>query len=153
MELDISKDEWMAVLQAADLPAGQLDAILKFYAEPGHKGSCKRVGEKYGVNPQVLNSNVTHFGRFVQRKLNRFVVRNADGKGFRYWPTPVKEGRLVDGFFEWTLRDELVAAIDALGLGETKEYYVVSPNFHFDVDQDLERRIRFMKKEQVIAIG
>ncbi|MGN1359657.1 MAG: AAA family ATPase [Kiritimatiellia bacterium] len=153
LELDISKDEWIAVLQAADLPKEQLDAILKFYAEPGHKGSCKRVGDKYGINPQVLNINVTHFGRFAQRKLNRFVVRNADGKGFSYWSTPVKEGRHVDGFFEWTLRDELVAAIEALGLGNAREYYVVSPNFHFDVDQDLEGRIRFMKEEQVIACG
>lgn len=33
------------------------------------------------------------------------------------------------------------------------EYYVISPNFHDDIDKDIQNKIRFLTENKVIAIG
>ena len=113
-KLNISKKEWLRVLSHKDLGSGQLDAILKFYMESEHKGSCKSVGERYGIKPSSLNGFVIGFGKFTQRVLNRFRLQDQDGNN--YFMIPIKEGKYVGKYFEWTLRDELVEAIEELNL-------------------------------------
>ncbi|MGN0834343.1 MAG: AAA family ATPase [Candidatus Spyradosoma sp.] len=115
VNLDITKDEWKRILQDPELSADLRDTILKFYAEPEHRGSAKNVGEKYGISPRRLSGWFQGFGRFVQSKLHRFRVRHYL-RDTCYWAIPAKEGRDVGKYFEWTLRDELVAAIEELGL-------------------------------------
>lgn len=118
-DLEISKNDWIEILNDKNLVPEQLDTVLKFYAEPDHKGSCKDVGEKHGIDPKSLNVNMMHFGRFAQKKLGRFFVKYRHSEENCYFILPVKEGRYVGKYFEWTLRDELVAAIEELGLMKT----------------------------------
>lgn len=118
-DLEISKNDWIEILNDKNLVPEQLDTVLKFYAEPDHKGSCKDVGEKHGIDPKSLNVNMMHFGRFAQKKLGRFFVKYRHSEENCYFILPVKEGRYVGKYFEWTLRDELVAAIKELGLMKT----------------------------------
>lgn len=159
VDLDISKDEWKRILQDPDLSADLRNTILRFYAEPEHKSSAKAVGEKYGVSPQRVSGWFQGFGRFVQSKLHRFRIRHYK-RDACYWAIPAKEGKDAGKYFEWTLRDELVAAIEELGLTGTRnfnsnhyEYYVVSPNFHDDIDKNVERKINFLKERKIIAVG
>ncbi len=118
-DLEISKNDWIEILNDKNLVPEQLDTVLKFYAEPDHKGSCKDVGEKHGIDPKSLNVNMMHFGRFAQKKLGRFFVKYRHSEENCYFMLPVKKGRHVGKYFEWTLRDELVAAIEELGLMKT----------------------------------
>lgn len=118
VDLDISKDEWKRILQDPDLSADLRNTILRFYAEPKHKSSAKAVGEKYGVSPQRVSGWFQGFGRFVQSKLHRFRIRHYK-RDACFWAIPAKEGKDVGKYFEWTLRDELVAAIEELGLMKT----------------------------------
>jgi len=115
-DLNISKDDWIKILNHKELGSGQRDTVLKFYSEPNHQGSCKKVGEKYSIHASSLNGFMIGFGKFAQRILNRFRLR--DSSGNNYFMIPVKEGKYVGKHFQWTLRDELVEAIEELGLSQ-----------------------------------
>ena len=114
-DINILKNEWKEILLDETLLSDSYkDALLKFYAEPAHKSTCKVLGDKYGVSPQTFNSLITHFAIAVQKKLNRFEVVRENGE-VSYWVIPML-GKDVGEFFEWTMRPELVEAIDELDL-------------------------------------
>jgi 5-methylcytosine-specific restriction enzyme B len=115
-DIDISVDEWKTILQDENLLTDNYkDALIKFYTEPNHKSTCKALGEKYNVSPQSFNGTVTNFAKAVQKKLNRFEIIGTDGKP-TYWIIPMNGKHLSDGLFEWSIREELVAAILELDL-------------------------------------
>lgn len=61
-DIDISVDEWKAILQDENLLNDNYkDALIKFYTEPDHKSTCKALGEKYNVSPQSFNGTITNF--------------------------------------------------------------------------------------------
>lgn len=114
-DIDISVDEWKGILQDETLMSDNYkDVLLKFHAEPEHKSTCKALGDKYGVSPQTFNSLITQFAKAVQKKLNRFEVVRDNGEA-SYWIIPM-QGKNVGEYFEWTLRSELVEAIDKVNL-------------------------------------
>jgi len=86
------------------------DVLLKFFYESGHKSTCKALGDKYGVSPQSYNGTITNFARAVQKKLNRFEVIGTDGTP-TFWIIPML-GKSIGEHFEWTIRPELVQAIE-----------------------------------------
>lgn len=113
-EINISKDEWLALLQDKKLKTGTIETLLRFYYMPGHRGSCAAVSKKMGGNAYALNLYVSKFGQFVKKRLNRFEVYGTDGNTTR-WIIPMCKGRNLpnseEGAFEWELRPELVEAI------------------------------------------
>lgn len=110
-EIDVSINEWKEVLQDETLMTNNYkDVLLKFLAEPEHKSTCKALGEKYSVSPQSLNGTITNFAKAVQKKLNRFEVIGTDGTP-SYWIIPMS-GKYVGEHFEWTIRPELVEALN-----------------------------------------
>lgn len=113
-EINISKDEWLALLQDKKLKTGTIETLLRFYYMPGHRGSCAAVSKKMGSNAYALNLYVSKFGQFVKKRLNRFEVYGTDGNTTR-WIIPMCKGRNLpnseEGAFEWELRPELVEAI------------------------------------------
>ncbi|QEK53163.1 hypothetical protein FYC62_16850 [Pedobacter aquae] len=114
-DIDISINEWKVILQDENLlNENYRDVLIKFYSEPNHKSTCKALGDKYNVSPQSYNSTITNFAKAVQKKLNRFEIIGTDGKP-SYWIIPM-QGRYIGGFFEWTLRPELVQAMEELNL-------------------------------------
>lgn len=119
--LNISAKEWEALLQDKSVTTQNYkDAILSFYGEPGHKATCSDLAIKYygkSKDAQKYNAWITHFGRAVAKKLNRFRIVDNNGKD-TFWHVPMDPGAtLSNGLFEWTLRQELVQAIDNLGWG------------------------------------
>ena len=120
-DIGISVDEWQNILSNKKLTSDNYKkALMAFYDEPGHKATCQALGLKYYgnvVDAQKFNSWITHFGKAVAKHLNRFSIFDSeeDDKE-RFWPVTMGTGTELDtGHFEWTLRPELVQAIENLG--------------------------------------
>lgn len=113
-DIDISKKEWLELLQDKGMPDEYRDALLRFYYMPGHRGTCTAVSNEIGGDAQSLNSYITKIGQLVQKKLNRFQIVRPSGKPC-FWIVPMSKGKKLpkssDGTFEWLLRTELVEAI------------------------------------------
>ena len=92
--------------------------MLAFYREPEHKATCSALSLKYFGNAkdaQRYNAWITKFGESVVKTLDRFHVFDTKGKEV-YWNVAMNPGvDLGGGRFEWTLRSELVQAIEKLG--------------------------------------
>ncbi len=116
-EIGISTEEWKMLLQSeyVEKHPNVIEYLQLFYAEPEHKATCKYIGEKYGNNPQSYNSVITSFGIFVKEKLNRFTILDSKDKE-RFWIIPMIGTDIENGLFEWTLRPELVQAMEELNL-------------------------------------
>ena len=119
-ELGITVKEWEDILKNKKLTTDNyMTALMAFYDEPGHKATCQALGIKhYGnaVDAQKFNSWITQFGKAVVKHLNRFHVFDPDEDDKeRFWPVAMGKGTELDsGHFEWTLRQELVKAIENL---------------------------------------
>ena len=110
----ITKDEWLSVLRGAEKvgKAGQVDALLRFFRMPGHKGTCAAVAKAYETNSDSVRSLITNFGKYVQIALdNRFKVESSDSTEVTYWPIPMLGKDLGKKGFEWALRPELIDAL------------------------------------------
>lgn len=112
--INISKEEWLEILQDDKTLEAYKETLLRFYYMPEHRGSCVAVSKKIGGNANALNLYVSKFGQYVKKRLNRFEVYGTDGDVTR-WMVPMGRGRILskedEGSFEWELRPELVEAI------------------------------------------
>ena len=112
--INISKEEWLEILQDDKTLEAYKETLLRFYYMPEHRGSCVAVSKKMGGNAHALNLYVSKFGQYVKKRLNRFEVYGTDGNVTR-WMVPMGRGRILskddEGSFEWELRPELVEAI------------------------------------------
>ena len=122
----ITTDEWLSVLQEAEKTgrSGQIGALLRFFWMLDHKGTCKAVAKKYGTDSESERSHITHFGKFTQKALgNRFRVESSDSEEDTYWPIPMLGMNLGKKGFEWTVRPELVIALQEYLLGKLMKEY------------------------------
>ncbi len=115
VDTGISVSEWIEILQDDEfMRASYKDTLIKFYKESGHKSTCKKLSEKYGKNSTTYNGSITQFGKAVQERLNRFQILRSDG-GRAYWPVTMN-GKLIGNNFEWTIKPELVEALEMSGI-------------------------------------
>lgn len=132
-DVDITKEEWLGIISEPDFKEWTyFDALTKFLREPGHKATCKFLGKKYECSYSYFNSSITNFGRHVKNKLNRFYVENTEGKE-SFWNIPMIGKSTKDGF-EWTLRKELVDALQEYLIKDLiarYKAYVMSPGSTF----------------------
>ncbi|MGE6439951.1 AAA family ATPase [Psychrobacter sp. NPDC078409] len=110
----VTKDEWKQLLSNKNImKRSYLDVLIAFYLEPGHKSTCKALGDKYDLHHNTFNGAITQFGKQVQKELNRFQIVSNEG-GQIYWRI-VMTGRYdSSNLFEWKMRDELVDAMEDL---------------------------------------
>lgn len=122
----ITTDEWLSVLQAAEKEgkASQIEALLRFFRMPSHKGTCSAVAKQNGTNSESERSYITNFGMFTRKALgNRFRVESSDSEEDTYWPIPMLGKNLGKKGFEWTVRPELADALRSCLLDRLlKEY-------------------------------
>lgn len=107
-DLPISKEDWLKVLNDSQCKKEYIDTLLLFLREPGHCSTCKDIGEKYGLNSQSINSYVGHFSQLASKILD---IQVTDEEGNVYWIIPMKSGQWESNWFVWTMRDELVQAL------------------------------------------
>ena len=118
-ELGVSVAEWQEILSDRQVTTDNYHrALMAFYNEPGHKSTCSALSLKYFGNAkdaQRYNAWITKFGMAVVKRLGRFHVIDTKGEEC-FWNVAVNPGKdLGQGKFEWTLRSELVQAIEKLG--------------------------------------
>ena len=118
-DIGISVDEWQEILTNPQITRENYrEALLAFYREPEHKATCSALSLKYFGNAkdaQRYNAWITKFGESVVKTLDRFHVFDTKGKEV-YWNVAMNPGvDLGGGRYEWTLRSELVQAIEKLG--------------------------------------
>ncbi len=151
-DIDITVEEWKTVLQDKTIINDNcLDVLLKFYAEPEHKATCKALEEKYHSSAQSFNGTIIAFAKATQKKLNRFQVVRDNGKPC-YWIIAMLGKDLPNGLFEWTLRPELVIAMEELKLLEAK--FIEFKNFsdlinliNSKLGNDFINKFRYKRKE------
>ena len=118
-DIGISVDEWQEILTNPQITTENYrEALLAFYREPEHKATCSALSLKYFGNAkdaQRYNAWITKFGESVVKTLDRFHVFDTKGKEV-FWNVAMNPSvDLGGGRFEWTLRSELVQAIEKLG--------------------------------------
>ena len=118
-DIGVSVDEWQEILTNPQITTENYrEALLAFYREPEHKATCSALSLKYFGNAkdaQRYNAWITKFGESVVKTLDRFHVFDTKGKEV-YWNMAMNPGvDLGGGRYEWTLRSELVQAIEKLG--------------------------------------
>ena len=119
--LDITVEEWKKVLQDSAISNKQKLWLARFYQEPEHKASCKFMGKKFSCDKNSPNATIKNFGQSTQKILNRFEVQGTDGEK-TYWVIPMKKGIEIKDLFEWTMRDELVQAMEELDMTNSEKF-------------------------------
>jgi len=120
-DIDVTVEEWKRVLQDKTIMnSNYVDVLLKFYSEPEHKSTCKALGTKYEKSPQSFNGTITNFAKATQKKLNRFEVIGTDGES-SFWIIPMI-GKNKREYFEWTMRPELVKAMEEIDIKNTIQF-------------------------------
>jgi hypothetical protein len=119
-DVDITVSEWKELLANDSVTTKNYKkALLAFYDQPEHKATCGQLGAKYfadSTGSHKFSLWITQFGVAVTKKLNRFIIHQSDNDNPSFWNVAMNPGvTLASGEFEWTLRPELVLAIEELG--------------------------------------
>ena len=108
-DIGVTTEEWLDLLND-EKSKPYHEALLCFLRQKEHKATCVKVSQVYGKPAQYYNSKVYNFSMWVQKRLNRFSVKDADGKD-TYWCITMQKGWDTKQGFQWQLRDELVEAL------------------------------------------
>ena len=108
-DIGVTTEEWLDLLNdEKSMPYHE--ALLCFLRQKEYKATCVKVSQVYGKPAQYYNSKVYNFSKWVQKRLNRFSVKDADDKD-TYWCITMQKGWDAKQGFQWQLRDELVEAL------------------------------------------
>ena len=108
-DIGVTTEEWLDLLND-EKSKPYYEALLCFLRQKEHKATCVKVSQVYGKPAQYYNSKVYNFSMWVQKRLNRFSVKDADDKD-TYWCITMQKGWDTKQGFQWQLRDELVEAL------------------------------------------
>lgn len=108
-DIGVTTEEWLDLL-SDEKSKPYHEALLCFLRQKEHKATCTKVFQVYGKPAQYYNSKVYNFSKWVQKRLNRFSVKDADDKD-TYWCITMQKGWDTKQGFQWQLRDELVEAL------------------------------------------
>ena len=108
-DIGVTTEEWLDILNN-EKSKPYHEALLCFLRQKEHKATCTKVSQVYGKPAEHYNSKVYNFSKWVQKRLNRFSVKDADGKD-TYWCITMQKGWDTKQGFQWQLRDELVEAL------------------------------------------
>lgn len=108
-DIDVTTEEWLDLLND-EKSKPYHEVLLCFLRQKEHKATCVKVSQVYGKPAQYYNSKVYNFSKWVQKRLNRFSVKDADDKD-TYWCITMQKGWDTKQGFQWQLRDELVEAL------------------------------------------
>ena len=108
-DIGVTTEEWLDLLND-EKSKPYHEVLLCFLRQKEHKATCTKVSQVYGKPTQYYYSKVYNFSKWVQKRLNRFSVKDADGKD-TYWCITMQKGWDTKQGFQWQLRDELVEAL------------------------------------------
>ena len=108
-DIGVTTEEWLDLLND-EKSKPYHEVLLCFLRQKEHKATCTKVSQVYGKPAQYYNNKVYNFSKWVQKRLNRFSVKDADDKD-TYWCITMQKGWDTKQGFQWQLRDELVEAL------------------------------------------
>jgi len=120
----LGKEEWSKLLLTVERKhPRQLEALLMFLRQSGHKSSCAALAKEYSISFAMINSLIMNFGKFVIKETgNRFRIEEHDGTNDAFWPVAMYGKKLKDTF-EWRLRPELVDALQDHLIDKLLQHY------------------------------
>ena len=121
----LTEEDWIKVLYAADdgKHKRQLDVLRMFLIQPGHKGTCAKIGKEYSMCDSAINVLIQHFGKFAQNNCGKEFCIESNDDNNTFWPIAMLGQQLKDGNFEWELRPELVLALQHFLVNRMMEAY------------------------------
>lgn len=125
-DIDITIEEWKQLLTNPTVFDDKSnEAIKKWYIEPRYSATCGYIGKKYNEHSMSANGIINGLAGRVQKELGRFVVKGIDGiaPGTKF--IVVMKSKLIYSkpkTWEWTLREELVKAIEELNIFSDDSY-------------------------------
>ncbi|MEH7072877.1 hypothetical protein V7121_16630 [Neobacillus drentensis] len=125
-DIDITIEEWKELLTNPTVfDDKSKEAIKKWYIEPGYSATCGYIGKKYNEHSMSANGIINGLAGRVQKELGRFVVKGIGGiaTGTRF--IVVMKSKLINAkpkTWEWTIREELVKAIEELNIFSDYSY-------------------------------
>jgi 5-methylcytosine-specific restriction protein A len=125
-DIDITIEEWKQLLTNPTVfDDKSKEAIKKWYIEPRYSATCGYIGKKYNEHSMSANGIINGLAGRVQKELGRFVVKGIGGiaAGTRF--IVVMKSKLIDAkpkTWEWTIREELVKAIEELNIFSDNSY-------------------------------
>lgn len=110
--IDITKEQWMMLLEDRDMITGQDLQIFKvIYSYEGHKATAGQVAQQLNMlHHAPINSQMGQLGKRIVKKLNIQAIRKKYGEGYNWWEVPFTGYSSKEGFY-WELRPELQEAL------------------------------------------
>lgn len=130
-DIDITVEEWKSMVKNPKIFGEKyLDMILKWYNEIDHQATTQAVMEKYPSNLKgsPYNGYVIGLTNRILKHLNRFEViypEDAPEEGKSKFIVPFEgwhEDYNPSKHFVWKLRDELVQALEELGMVDVQSF-------------------------------
>lgn len=126
-DIDISVEEWKSMLQNPNIfYKNALDMIYKWYYEIDHQATSKAIMMKHSpeMKSSPYNGIVNSLTTRILKHLNRFEVIGTEG-GKSKFIVPFEgwhEDYNPSKHFVWKLRDELVQALEDLGMVDVQSF-------------------------------
>ena len=92
-----------------------LEALHEMYEMPGHLGTCKQLGERYGYNPSHYISYLSSAATNIVK--DQGTPSPVDDDNAKYWPVLFQGKRTTDkaqGNYCWKMREPVIVAIEML---------------------------------------
>ncbi|AGF57215.1 5-methylcytosine-specific restriction protein A [Clostridium saccharoperbutylacetonicum] len=125
-DIDITTEEWKQLLiNPKVFDDKSKEAIRKWYIEPGYSATCGYIGKKYNEHSMSANGIINGLAGRVQKELGRFVVKGIGdiATGTRFIVVmKSKQINTKPKTWEWTLREELIEAIEELSIFSDDSY-------------------------------
>ena len=108
----VSTEEWIEILQYPKATSPTVwKALLGFYYKPNHTATCTEVGNELGSKHNSPSAIITNWSKSIlkDKKFPRKPINDNHGG---YWSMIVR--KKDDGYYDWTIKPELVEAIKIL---------------------------------------
>lgn len=152
--VDITVDEWKQMLNDKSIFYDQaLEMIRYWYEQPDYQATSKEIMVRYNIalKGTPFNGYVKSLGERIIKHLNRFEIIGTDGKS-SYFILPFEgwhEDFNPSKNFIWKLRDELIQAIDELGIFSEIEYDHYDEYENVDIIENTpegKKKVRYVSK-------
>ena len=152
-DIDITVEEWKSMLQNPTIfTEKSLDMILKWYNEIDHQATTQAILKKYPskLKKSPYNGIVIGLTNRILKYLNRFEVSYPEGTKSKFivpfegWYKNYKKEK--DNHFVWKLRDELVQALEELGMVDEQKF-PSEKDFLKKEQEDLDKALQLSNEE------
>jgi DNA polymerase III delta prime subunit len=118
--IDVSVSEWKSILTNGDITTKDYKkTLLAFYDEPNHKASFEYLGLKYffdTIGGQKFRAWISQLAQAVVKFIGQSTNSQTDTDEQKYLLVVMSPSKVLDSDeIQWTLRAELIQAIEDLG--------------------------------------